>query len=54
MGVKQEGIFKMHDEDKDELLPLCFMALRHEQPPMDAHIANIINWRLKERVSLWL
>lgn len=52
MRVKEEGVFKMHSEDKDELLPIVFTQRRHEQPPMESNLAVLIkNWRLRERVS---
>lgn len=52
MRVKEEGIFKMHSEDKDELLPVAFMQRRHEhEPPMENNNLILIkNWRLRERV----
>jgi hypothetical protein len=53
MRVKEEGVFKMHCEDKDEILPIVFTQRRHEQPPsLESNnlAAMIKNWRLRERV----
>lgn len=51
MRVKPEGVFKMHNEDDDALLPISFNQRRHEQPPLDVNLASMIkHWRLKERV----
>lgn len=51
MRVKPEGVFKMHNEHEDALLPISFSQRRHEEPPLDINLANMIkHWRLKERV----
>lgn len=55
MRVKEEGVFRMHSEDRDELLPIVFIQRRHEHPPIESsNLAVIKNWRLRERVSILL